>query len=42
MMKLACFAAIGTIGDNVPLTGDNRKIVIDGLNCMKAQKVLPD
>ena len=41
MMKLACFAAIGTIGDNVPLTGDNRKIVIDGLNCMKAQKSTP-
>lgn len=38
MKKLSCFAAIGTIGDNVEISEDNRKIVIDGLKNMKYGK----
>lgn len=33
--KLSCLAAIGTIADVMPLTGDNRNIVLDGLENMK-------
>lgn len=33
---LSVFAAIGTIGDVVELTGDNRQIVIEGMKNMKA------
>ena len=38
MKKLSCFAAIGTIGDSVEISEDNRKIVIDGLKNMKYGK----
>ena len=38
MKKLSCFAAIGTIGDSVEISEDNRKIVIDGLENMKYGK----
>lgn len=38
MKKLSCFAAIGTIGDNVEISEDNRKIVIEGLKNMKCGK----
>lgn len=34
MKKLVSFAAIGTVGDVVPLLGDNRKIVKKGLQSM--------
>lgn len=33
--ELSVFAAIGTIGDVVELTGDNRQIVIEGMKNMK-------
>jgi len=33
--KMACFAAIGTIGDVVSLTGDNRLIVKEGIDAME-------
>jgi len=33
--KMACFAALGTIGDVVTLTGDNRLIVKEGIKAMQ-------
>ena len=39
MPYLSVFAAIGTIGDCVELSGDNRKIVIEGLKNLKAGKL---
>lgn len=39
MPYLSVFAAIGTIGDCVELSGDNRKIVIEGLKNLKAGKM---
>lgn len=38
---LASFAAIGTIGDCVELTGDNRRIVMQGLKCIKTGYMTP-
>ena len=40
--KLLAFAAIATIGDVVPLVGDNRNIVIEGLKILNSENgILP-
>lgn len=40
--RLLAFAAIGTIGDVVPLLQDNRKIVKEGLAVIRSGKNLPE
>ena len=38
---LSAFAALGTIADLVPVTGDNRRIIKNGLRALNEHKTLP-